>query len=184
MDYGAVTPHRECSDVDPRQIIQTHQGAKQLQWRWIPSHRVIKRYHTDQEKKDIKHNDVVDRLAKSAAKLPLPEAPLGTVDSNAICNGVTPTPAKKWIIEYRNEVKWGGTHWMSWLPLRGSRRMTWITWLWGNVRWQGTGAPWERGKEKCPLCRCIHGTTVHNRLIQCPVWEPEFKKLWTTSWGD
>ena len=184
VDYGAVTPHRECSDVDLRQMIQTHQGAKQLQWRWIPSHRVIKRYHTDQEKKDIKHNDVVDRLAKSVAKLPLPEEPLGTVDSITICNGVTPTPAKKWIIEYRNEVKWGGTHWMSWLPLRGSRRMTWITWLWGNVRWQGIGAPWERGKEKCPLCGCIHGTTVHNRLIQCPVWEPKFKKVWTTSWGD
>ena len=25
---------------------------------------------------------------------------------------------------------------------------------------------------------------MHNRLIQCPVWEPEFKKVWTTSWGD
>ena len=49
------------------------------------------------------------------------------MDSITICNGVTPTPAKKWIIEYRNEVKWAGTHWMSWLPLRGTRRMTWIT---------------------------------------------------------
>ena len=46
VDYGATTPHRECSDVDLRQIIETHQGAKQLRWRWIPSHRVIKRYHT------------------------------------------------------------------------------------------------------------------------------------------
>ena len=134
VDYGAATPHRECSDVDLRQIIQTHQGAKQLRWRWIPSHRVIKRYHTEHEKKDIKHNDVVDKLAKLAAKPPLPEAPQGTVDSITICNGVTPTPAKKWIIEYRNGVKWAGTHWMSWLPLRGTRRMTWITWRWGNVR--------------------------------------------------
>ena len=81
LDYGAVPPHRECWDVDMRQIIQTHQGAKQLRWRWVPSQRVIKRYHTDQEKKDIKHNDAVDRLAKSAAKLPLPEAPLGTMDA-------------------------------------------------------------------------------------------------------
>ena len=126
----------------------------------------------------------MDRLAKLAAKLPLPEAPLGTVDSITICNGVTPTAAKKWIIEYRNKVKWVGTHWTSWLPIRGTRRMTWITWLWGNVRWQGTGAPWERGKEKCPLCGCTHGTTVHNRLIQCAVWEPEFRKMWTNSWGD
>ena len=72
VDYGATTPHRECSDVDLRQIIETHQAAKQLRWRWIPSHKVIKRYHTEKEKKDIKHNDVVDRLAKLAAKLPLP----------------------------------------------------------------------------------------------------------------
>ena len=164
-----------------RRIIETHQRNKQLQWRWIPSHRVIKRYHTEKEKKDIRHNDAVDRLAKLAAKLPLPEAPLGTVDNINICNGVTPTPAKKWIIEYQNEVKWAGTHWTSWLPIRGTRRMTWITWLWGNVRWQGTGAPWERCKKKCHLCGCTHGTTVHHRLIQCPVWEPEFRKMWTNS---
>ena len=184
VDYGATTPHRECSDVDLRRVIETHQRNKQLRWRWIPSHRVIKRYHTEKEKKDIRHNDVVDRLAKLAAKLPLPEAPLGTVDSINICNGVTPTPAKKWIIEYRNEVRWARTHWTSWLPIRGTRRMTWITWLWGNVRWQGTGAPWERCKKECPLCGCTHGTTIHNRLIQCPVWEPEFRKMWTNSRGD
>ena len=70
-----VLAHRECSDADLRQIIETHQGAKQLRWRWIPSHRVIKRCHAE-KKKDIKHNDVVDRLPKLAAKLPLPEAPL------------------------------------------------------------------------------------------------------------
>ena len=139
------------------QIIQTHQGAKQPRWRWTPSHRMIKRYHTEQEKTDIKHNDVLDKVAKLVAKLPLPEAPQGAVDSITICNGVTPTPAKKWII--------AGIHWMSWLQLRGTRRMTWITWLWGNVHWQGTGAPWERGKEKCPLCGGTHGTTVHNHLI-------------------
>ena len=54
----------------------------------------------------------------------------------------------------------------------------------GQRCWQGTGAPWERCKKKCPLCGCTHGTTVHNRLIQCPVWEPEFRKVWTNSWGD
>ena len=145
---------------------------------------MIKRYPTEKEEKDIKHNDVVDRLAKVAAKLPFSKAPLGTMDNITICNGVTPTPAKKWIIEYPNQVKWVGTHWMSCLPIRGTRRMTWTTWLWGNIRWQGTCAPWERCKKKCPLCGCTHGTTVHNRLIQCPVWEPEFRKVWTNSWGD
>ena len=28
VNYGATTPHRECSDVDLRQTIETHQGAK------------------------------------------------------------------------------------------------------------------------------------------------------------
>ena len=83
---------------------------------------MIKRYHTEKEKKDIKHNDVMHRLAKLAAKLPLLEAPLGIVDSITICNGVTPTLAKKWIIEYRNEVKWVGTHWTSWLPKKGDKK--------------------------------------------------------------
>ena len=184
VDYGATTPHRECSDVDLRRIIEKHQRAKQLRWRWIPSHRVIKQYHTQKEKKDIKHNDVVHRLTKLAAKVPLLEAHLGTVDSITICNGFTPTPAKKWIIEYRNEVKWVGTHRTSWLPIRGTRRMTRTTWLWGKVRRQGTSAPWERCKKKCPLCGCTHGTTVHHRLNRCPVWEPEFRKVWTSSWGD
>ena len=50
--YGATTPHRECSDVELRQIIETHHGTKQLRWRWMPSYRVIKWYHTDKEKKD------------------------------------------------------------------------------------------------------------------------------------
>ena len=76
VDYGATTPHEECSDVDLRRVIETHQRDKQLRSRWIPSHRVIKRYHTEKEKEDIRHNDIVDRLAKLAAKLPLPEAAL------------------------------------------------------------------------------------------------------------
>ena len=25
---------------------------------------------------------------------------------------------------------------------------------------------------------------MHNRLIECPVWEPEFRKVCTNSWGD
>ena len=33
VDYGTTKAHRECSHVDLRQIIETHQGAKQLRWR-------------------------------------------------------------------------------------------------------------------------------------------------------
>ena len=28
--------------------------------------------------------------------------------------------------------------------------MTWIIWLWGNVCWQGTGAPWEQAMKNAP----------------------------------
>ena len=73
---------------------------------------------------------------------------------------------------------------MSWLPLKGTRHMTWITWLWSNVRWQGTSAPWDKGQTKCILCGQTHGKTVHNKLTQCPQWEPAFKQVWIESWED
>ena len=48
--------------------------------------------------------------------------------------------------------------------------MLWLKRLWGQVRWDGTGAPWERAAPKCPLCPLHHGTTVHNRLIHRMRW--------------
>ena len=152
VEYWWVPPHRECSDSNLRKVIKVHQAEKRLRLQWIPFHRTIKHYHTAQENRDIECNDAVDKLAKTATQLPLRESPEGGVDSIMICNGVAPTPAKKWIMEYRHEATWGGTHWMSRLPLKGTQRVTWITWLWGNVRWQGIGPPWEKGQAKCPPC--------------------------------
>ena len=38
-------------------------------------------------------------------------------------------------------------------------------------------------KEHVLLCKQTHGTTVHNKLTECPSWDPEFKKVWVSSWG-
>ena len=32
-----------------------------MRWRWTPSHQTIKGFHMEKEKKDIRHNYVVDR---------------------------------------------------------------------------------------------------------------------------
>ena len=64
------------------------------------------------------------------------------------------------------------------------RRRLWHTWLWGNVRWEACGAPWERQVLQCQLCGLHHGTTAHQRLVSCPHWQPSFINLWTHSWGE
>ena len=90
-------------------LVEGHQVAKQLRWQWIPSHRIIRPHHTKEEKKDLRCNDALDKPAKAATQLPLPEPPKGGVDSVLICNTAAPTPAKKWIMGYRHEATWGGT---------------------------------------------------------------------------
>ena len=115
--------------------------------------------------------------------LPLPQYTPTHLGDIAIHDGPASIPAKKWIIERRHYDLFLGTHWVSWLPLKGTRRMTWVKWLWGNERWDGCGAPWVHNVVKCPLCNTKHGTTLHKRLIQCPKWAPSFRKTWTQSWG-
>ena len=61
--------------------------------------------------------------------------------------------------------------------------MTWVKWHWGNERWDGCGVPWDHNAVKCPICNTRHGTTVQERLIQCPKWAPSFRLAWTQSWG-
>ena len=73
---------------------------------------------------------------------------------------------------------------MTLLPLKGTRRRLWHTWLWGNMRWEACGAPWEKQIMECQLCGQHHGTTAHQRLISCPKWRPSFINLWTHSWGE
>ena len=103
VEYRSVLPHKECSDSDLRKVIEVHQEEKPLRWRWIPSHGTIKHYHTAEEKRDIQCSDAVNKLAKMATRLPLHESPEGGVDRIMICNGVVPTLAKKWIMEYHHE---------------------------------------------------------------------------------
>ena len=72
---------------------------------------------------------------------------------------------------------------MSWLPMKHYRRNAWTPWLWGQVRWWGTLAPWERSPTLCSQCGQHHGASVQSRLVYCPAWG-EFWDLWRRSWTD
>ena len=61
--------------------------------------------------------------------------------------------------------------------------MVWLTWLWGNVRWEGCGVPWDRTIQECPICNELHGTTVHACLVHYGRWAPAFRNGWIASWG-
>ena len=97
---------------------------KPLRSRWVPSHRDIAKAKTKEEQTDFRRNDEVDRLAKMAIGLPLPEYTPTHPGDIAVHGGPTPNPAKKWVIERRHCDLFSGTHWVSWLPLKGARRMT------------------------------------------------------------
>ena len=64
--------------------------------------------------------------------------------------------------------------------MRGDRRMLCVEWLWGEIRWDGMGAPWDHTTPKCPL---HHGTTVHKHLIHCMRWKIAFRNMWLSTWG-
>ena len=56
--------------------------------------------------------------------------------------------------------------------------------LWGQVQWDGMGAPWERLTPKCPLCPLHHNTTVHQRhFIHCMRREVVFPTMWLGTRG-
>ena len=61
--------------------------------------------------------------------------------------------------------------------------MLWFKWLRGQVRWDGTGAPWDHTTPKCPICPLHHGTTVHKRLIHCMCWKVAFRNMWLSTRG-
>ena len=52
-----------------------------------------------------------------------------------------------------------------------------------QVRWDGTGGPWDHTIPKCPLCPLHHGTTVHKRLIHYMRWKVAFRNMWLSTWG-
>ena len=118
-----------------------------------------------------------------ATRLPVPDYDPRRPEDIAMCGGPAPTPARKWILRRRRVVTFDGAHWVSWLPMRGDRRMLWVKWLWGQVRWDGTGTPWDHTNPKCPICPLHHGTTVHKRLIHCMRWKVAFRNMWLSTWG-
>ena len=63
------------------------------------------------------------------------------------------------------------------------RRNAWTPWLWGQVRWWGTRAPWERTPTLCSQCGQQHGASVQSRLAYCPAWG-NLWDLWRRSWTD
>ena len=156
-----VTPFNEVSDLDLRQQLSSLVSEKSLTVTWIPSHRQESTAATKQEKHFIQQNNRADALAKEAAHLPLPAVSPSHPADIHVAGGPAPTPARKWVLLCRKMGSWSGVLWTTWLPLRGQRRMLWLQWLWGNVRWAGCGAPWEKARHLCELCNTSHETTVH-----------------------
>ena len=191
IDNMAVTkcayrrPTHKCSGVDIR-----HKVCDQVQHTRRygvdrASHRVELEARNAQEREQIRRNGEVDVLAKMAEHLPMPDYDPQHPEDIAICGGPTPTPAlrRKWILHRRRVATFGGPHWVSWLPMRRDQRMLWVKWLWGQVRWDGTGTPWDHTTPKCPLCPLHHSNTVHKRLIHCMRWKVAFRNMYLSTWG-
>ena len=84
-----------------------------------------------------------------------------------ITSGPAPLLANKWIVQRPFIVEFMGAHWVSWLPLKGTRHMAWVAWLWGIAKWEGCGVMWNKNKVVCSLCQEWHQIMVHGRLTQC-----------------
>ena len=96
VDHALHPPHRECSDMDLRLTILEETKNKPLRSRWVPSHRDIAKAKTKEERIEIKRNDEVDRVAKMAIGLPLPEYTPTHPGDIAVNGGPAPTPEKPW----------------------------------------------------------------------------------------
>ena len=113
VDHALQPPHRERSDMDLRLTILEETVNKPLWSRWVPTHRDIAKAKTKEERMEINRNGEVDRLAKIATGLPLPDYK-PTHSGNIAVKGVpAPTPAKKWVIERRYSDLFLGPHWVS-----------------------------------------------------------------------
>ena len=184
VEGGCAVISREVSDVDLRLKLQPILMSKHLTLQWIPSHRQVGPSHTPEERYIIEQNNRVDGLAKKASTLPEQWQVPNDPQDIFLYGCPAPTPARKWILHRRRTGTWEGLHWTTWLPMRGQRRMLWLQWLWGNVRWRGCGPPWSKEHVQCSLCGESHRETVHGMLQHCPRWWPHFKKLWLLSWSD
>ena len=114
-----LPPTRECADIDLRTQLRNNLSSVPAPLQWIAGHQTIKA--TKQQNVHIKRNHEVDKLAKLAAGLP--DTPPADMSEIHVGGGPAPTPTKKWLLNGRLYSGYSGTHWLSWLPLEGTRRM-------------------------------------------------------------
>jgi hypothetical protein len=124
-------------------------------------------------------------LGTQEVTLPLPPREPAHPSAIMIYGGVAPTPAKRWVIQRQRTFGFPNVHRITWLPLKGTRRMLWLRWLWGNVPWEGCAPPppWEKTVSQCPLCNTCHGNTVHLKTHAMSRLEDTFPKSVAQSLG-
>ena len=169
-------------DQDYRDIGYHNASSKRLTIRWTPGHRTLEQATTYSDYKDIQGNNHSDVLANMGDNPPMDSQQPQPHDI-VIIGQIMPTPAKAWIMQVRRQKHTPEVHWVSWPPMKHYRRNAWTPWLWGQVRWWGTGAPWERSPTLCSKCGQHHGASVQSRLAYCIAWG-EFWDLWHRSWTE
>ena len=129
IDNMAITkcahrqPTHKCSDADIRHKVCDQVQHKRVAAEWIANHCLESEAPNAQEREQTRRNGEVELLAKMATRLPVPEYDPRRPEDIAICGGPTPTPARKWILQWRRVVTFYGAHWVSGLPMRGDRHM-------------------------------------------------------------
>ena len=134
-------PHR---DPPPPPLLSKgltqHLKTRPVPFSWVPSHRKLSDATSSENREAILQNNEVDKGATIATALPLPPCEPSDPSALVICCGMAPT-TKKWVIQRRRTFGFPNVHWITWLPLKGTRRMLWLRWLWGNVQWEGCAPP-------------------------------------------
>ena len=146
-------------DQDYRDIGYHNAFTKRLTIRWTPGHRTPEQATTYSDYKDIQGNNHSDVLANMGDNLPMDSQQPQPHDI-VIIGQIMPTPTKAWIMQVRGQKHTPEVHWVSWLPMKHYRRNAWTPWLWGQVRWWGTGTPWERSPTLCSNRGQQHGASV------------------------
>ena len=156
-------------DQDYRDIGYHNASSIRLTIRWTPGHCTLEQATTYSDYKDIQGNNHSHVLVNMGDNLPMDSQQPQPHDI-VIIGQIMPTPAKAWIMQVRRQKHTREVHWASWLPMKHYRRNAWTPWLWGQVRWWGTGAPWERSPTLCSKCGQHHEASIQSRVAYCPAW--------------
>ena len=171
---------RVVPDQDFRDLAYNKITTKGLQILWVPGHVNIHETQTYSEYRDAKGNQ---QCANMGTSLPQTYRTQPETWDIMLHGTQLPTPPRTWLLKLRSQKVIEDVHWTTWLPLKGTRRTTWLPWLWGHARWHDCAAPWERNAVACPLCKKRHGTSVQCRLVQCDAWSDIFLDRWVSWWG-